>query len=458
MRPSRASGEQGGRTNQASQAKYRELVENANAIILRASADGSVSYFNEVAEQVFGYSANEILGQHLVGTIVPQVESGSQRDLSEMIAAILARPDEYAVNENENITKDGRRIWVRWANRVILDQAGKPLGILCIGHDITRQHKLELELAEYRDNLEEQVQARTAELVSARKEAEQLARVKSAFLANMSHELRTPMNAIMGMTGLAEMHTEDPRLLDYLASIDKASNHLLALITDILDLSRIEANRLELQQTEFTIADVFSSVRILAAPLAKEKGLRLDFDTIADLADLPLIGDPMRLGQILLNLISNAIKFTVEGGVHVRARLAEDSTSDILLRVEVEDTGIGVSAADQRRIFSAFEQADNSSTRSHGGSGLGLAISQQLAQMMGGDIEISSKPGEGSTFSLAVRLTKATTGIADIHQLDARSPFGRVSVPEDVAAAVTWLVSDANPYANGQKININGGG
>jgi PAS domain S-box-containing protein len=239
---------------QSSQAKYRELVENANAIILRASADGTVSYFNEVAEQVFGYTANEILGQHLVGTIVPQIESGSQRDLSEMIAAILAHPDKYAVNENENITKDGRRIWVRWANRVILDEAGKPLGILCIGHDITRQHKLELELAEYRENLEEQVQARTAELLSARREAEQLARVKSAFLANMSHEIRTPMNGIVGMASLLRRSGVTPAQAARLDTIDTSAQHLLSIINNILDLSKIEAGKFTLDEAPVVVS------------------------------------------------------------------------------------------------------------------------------------------------------------------------------------------------------------
>jgi PAS domain S-box-containing protein len=390
----------------ASERRFRKLFENVPNIAVQGyDAERRVYFWNAASERMFGHAAAEAIGTRMEELIVP---AGRRSQVVAEIDAAMESGKPAPSGETTLVRHDGTEIPVFLSHVVLTDRGGhREMYDLVV--ELTTLKRTEEELRSYQTLLERKVEERTMALSIAKEAAEAASRAKSAFLANMSHELRTPMNAIMGMTGLAEMHTEDPRLLDYLASIDKASNHLLALITDILDLSRIEANRLELQQTEFTIADVLSSLRILADPLAKEKGLRLDFDSVANLADLPLIGDPRRLRQILLNLIGNAIKFTVEGGVHVKARMTDDSTSGILLRVEVEDTGIGVSAADQRRIFSAFEQADNSSTRRHGGSGLGLAISRQLAQMMGGDIQISSKPGEGSTFSLTVSLTKATT-------------------------------------------------
>ncbi len=422
---------------QLSQAKYRELVENANAIILRASADGSVSYFNEVAEQVFGFSEAEILGKHLVGTIVPDVESGSQRDLSEMIAAILAKPEEFAVNENENITKDGRRIWVRWANRVILDAAGTPSGILCIGHDITCQHKLELELAEHRDQLEAQVLARTAELVAARQEAEQLAQVKSAFLANMSHEIRTPMNGILGMVHFLRRDGVSDKQAHRLDTIDRSAQHLLGIINNILDLSKIEAGKLTLDQAPVDLHAVTENVASILAEGARDAGITLDIEPIPTLP--PLTGDQTRIQQCLLNYAANALKFTEQGTVSLRIRVEQDDADAMLLRFEVRDSGIGIEAEALARLFGAFEQADNSTTRGYGGTGLGLAITKRLAELMGGKVGAESTPGAGSLFWFTVRMAKAATREAApakpqadlLGQLRARFGGSRVLVVDD---------------------------
>jgi len=245
---------------------------------------------------------------------------------------------------------------------------------------------------------------RTTELAFAKDAAEAASRAKSMFLANMSHELRTPMNAIMGMTGLAMRKTQDPGLLDKLGKIDTASQHLLAVINDILDISRIEAERMPLEQLHFKLETVLDDMVSLNSHKIAERHLNFHIEQDPALDQLTLCGDPLRLGQILINLVGNAVKFTEQGGVTVALRLVEKSATEVLLRCDVTDTGIGISAEDQARLFRAFEQADGSMTRKYGGTGLGLAISKRLAQLMGGDVGVTSQPGAGSNFWFTVRL------------------------------------------------------
>ncbi len=291
-----------------------------------------------------------------------------------------------------------------------------------------------------------------AELIQARDDAQAASRAKSTFLANMSHELRTPMNAIMGMTTLALRHAEDPRLRDQLGKIDHASRHLLHIINDILDISRIEAERLTLEAAPFRLGQVFDDLFALMGDKAAEQGIRLITDLPAELAAQDLLGDATRLGQILLNLAGNAIKFTHQGSVTLRARVVEEQPGSLLLRCEVRDTGIGISADDQKRLFSAFEQAGASLTRKYGGTGLGLAISKRLAAMMGGEIGVESSPGAGSLFWFTARLVKGTAppragapdaGATAATHVRARHGGARVLLAEDepVSQEVSrWLL------------------
>lgn len=245
-------------------------------------------------------------------------------------------------------------------------------------------------------------------LMAAKLAAESASRAKSAFLANMSHELRTPMNAIMGLTHLAQRNAVDPKLRDQLGKIATASKHLLGVINDVLDISKIEANRLELHLSTFTLGDVVRSARNLVDKSAADKGLRLRIDVSAEDAQTVLRGDTVRLRQVLLNLISNAIKFTDVGLIQVRLQLEPDGARSVLLRAEVQDSGIGIAPADQSRIFDAFEQSDVTLTQRLGGTGLGLAICKLLVQAMGGQIGVESTPGQGSTFRFSVRFDRAT--------------------------------------------------
>jgi signal transduction histidine kinase/ActR/RegA family two-component response regulator len=267
------------------------------------------------------------------------------------------------------------------------------------------------ELRQHREHLEDLVQARTAELSLAKEQAEAASRAKSTFLANTSHELRTPINAIIGMNTLALRRATDAKQIDQLHKANGAAQRLLAVINDILDLSKIEADHLTLATAEFNLNDVFADLSDLISHDVAEKALGLVIDICPELAHQSLQGDAGRLGQILLNLVGNATKFTVRGSITVRARQIEEDAAVVVVRFEVQDTGIGIAAADQSRLFIAFEQGDNSMTRQHGGTGLGLAISRRLAQLMGGTLEVDSALGAGSTFWFTLRLAKTQRAV-----------------------------------------------
>jgi len=262
------------------------------------------------------------------------------------------------------------------------------------------------DLNRHRQHLEELVMERTAELVEAKVAAEAASRAKSAFLANMSHELRTPMSGVMGMLELARRRMGDPQGLDHLDKAKTAAANLLRVLNDILDLSKIEAERMVLEDAPLQISGIVANLVSVLGHKAEEKGLRLEIDVPGDLARLPLEGDPLRLGQILLNLAGNAIKFTEHGRVRLSARIVEEAPETVRVRFEISDTGLGIDPEAQRRIFAAFEQADNSMTRKYGGTGLGLAICKRLVELMGGEIGVESAPGQGSTFWFSVPLRR----------------------------------------------------
>ena len=254
--------------------------------------------------------------------------------------------------------------------------------------------------------LEAMVEERTYQLAQAKEAAESASLSKSAFLANMSHEIRTPLNAITGMVNLIKRAGIEAEHSERLSKVEKAGQHLLAIINDILDLSKIEAGKFTLEETEVHIDGLLSNVLSMLSERAQAKQVKLLLDN--QLLPQPLTGDPTRLQQALLNFASNAVKFTESGSITLRVRLAQDSNEDALLRFEVEDTGIGISEEAAAKLFSNFEQADNSMTRKYGGTGLGLAITKKLSQLMAGDAGVISHPGQGSTFWFTARLKKGT--------------------------------------------------
>ncbi len=306
--------------------------------------------------------------------------------------------------EEPRTTPDGRRIWLRTSKVPLRNPRGDVVGVLGVYTDVTEDKRAREELNLYRRRLEEMVEQRTGELVAAKEAAEAASVAKSAFLANMSHEIRTPLNAITGMAYLIRRSGLSDAQAEQLNKIDAASRHLLAIVNAVLELSKIESEKLEMERIALDVHAVVGNVTALLRDRIEAKALALR----TEIGPLPegLIGDPTRLQQALLNYASNAVRFTETGGIAISVELLEDSPSSARLRFQVRDTGIGIDAEAMSRIFSAFEQADNTTTRKYGGTGLGLAITKKLAGLMGGHVGATSVPCAGSTFWFTVRLDK----------------------------------------------------
>jgi PAS domain S-box-containing protein len=353
------------------EARYRDLLDHQGDVIVRHDADGRLSFVNDAFCKTFAMERDAALGQvfHLpvLGddpNEIPSPEHGEERRSRVVELSTTAGPR-----------------WFVWEDFTIAGPEGVVSEIQSVGRDITEQRAAELALAEARD------QAMTS------------SHAKSRFLASMSHEIRTPMNGILGMTGLLLDTQLSPEQRTYARAISTSATTLLSLIDEVLDFSKIEAGKIELRVAPFDIADAAQGVVELLAPRGRDKGLEIGWYAAPDLPKT-VVGDEMRVRQILMNLMGNAIKFTDHGGVALTLGLAPSTTQDddIVLRFVVRDTGQGVAPAALERIFAEFEQGEQGPARRHGGTGLGLAISKRLVDEMGGRIEVTSIPGAGATF------------------------------------------------------------
>jgi PAS domain S-box-containing protein len=382
-----------------SEAQLRTIIETEPECVKLVDKEGRLLQMNPAGlAMIEANSLDLVAGLPVLNLVAPE----DRQAFNELHQRVIN--GESAMLEFAIIGLKGRRRIVE--SHAVPIQVGGQVTHLAVTRDITARKKSELEVDAYRNHLESLVKARTAELHSAKDAAEAASRAKSTFLANMSHELRTPLNGIIGMIRLARARMADAKGLDQLDKAKFAADHLLSVINDILDISKIEADRLVLESTDFKLLPIFESLISLLGNKAQAKGLQLHNDIPPGLIEQSFVGDPLRLGQVLINLVANAVKFTERGSITVRVIERESNPCTALLRFEVSDTGIGLDAGEKARLFAPFEQSDSSMTRKYGGTGLGLAISQRLIALMGGKIDVDGTPGQGCTFWFEIRLPK----------------------------------------------------
>lgn len=375
--------EQEARAAAEAAAVIRGVVEASPLPILTLGTDGNVLSWNSAATRTFGWEEAEVRGKP-----APFVQDGPSESAEFRERAL--RGESITNLEVRRIDRSGSPMDLYMSTAPVRDARGEITGIMFVYADITARKRMEVALSEARD------------------QALESSRLKSEFLATMSHEIRTPMNGILGMIELLTDTELDEEQTEYATVVASSAQHLLTIINDILDFSKIEADKIVLDSADFEMSDVLEGTAELMGARAREKGLSLV--TYVD-PNIPehLQGDPGRLRQILLNLLGNAVKFTEHGEVIVGAKLESETESDVRVRFTVTDTGIGISEEGRRRLFQAFVQADGSFARKYGGTGLGLVISKRLVEMMGGQMDVESVPGEGSTFWFTVRFQPASS-------------------------------------------------
>ncbi|MEZ5828932.1 MAG: PAS domain-containing protein [Hyphomicrobiales bacterium] len=407
----------------------------------KVEGDYAPTFVSASIKPILGYEPEEYLEHadfwrdHVHPDDLPDVEAKQEQ---------LFETGDHAV-EYRFRRKDGSYCWLSDEQHLIRDEEGRPAKVVGSWSDIDARKKAELAF-----------EAAQVELEKATQAALEANEAKSVFLANMSHEIRTPMNAIIGLSHLALKTDLTPRQRDYVLKIKSSGQHLLGIINDILDFSKIEAGKLSIETIDFDLDKVLENVGNLISEKASAKGLELIFDVEPSVSD-NLRGDPLRLGQILINFCNNAVKFTDAGEITVQVQVLEDTDECQLLEFSVSDTGIGMTKEQIDRLFRAFEQADASTTRKYGGTGLGLAISKQLTELMGGSVKVDSVPGKGSVFCFTARLGKGTsTPRPRLLQSDLRGR--RVLVIDDnsharavLAGMLTNMTFTADEAASGEE-------
>ena len=398
---------------EASERRFRSLIEQIpNLAVQGYDRHRKIIFWNDASADLYGFSRDEALGQQLEETIIPEpMRQGVIQAVQNWIDHGTAIPS----GELELQRKDGRPVSVFSSHALQLNSQGEP-ELYCIDVDLSEQKRISRQLAE------------------ASRAADAANRAKSEFLANMSHEVRTPLNGIMGISQLLRTTELTAEQQNYLDMLDNSSRNLLSLINDILDISKIEAGSLPLTSQPFSPGKLLREVVDMYTKVAAEKGIELQQFVDAGLPAV-LTGDPLRLRQILVNLLGNAVKFTSHGGVSLRVGRAANSPDGIRLFFEVSDSGIGMTMETLQKIFNPFTQADASIARLHGGSGLGLAICRRLSELMGGIIHVESSLGHGSRFRVELPFIEGQTELLP-EQVD----HGAISAP--LGAVRLLLVED----------------
>lgn len=384
---------------------HQEAV-NQHAIVSSSDSKGNITYVNDKFCNISQYTKEELIGNNHRILKSEDLSDELYRTMWQTISS-----GKIWQGNLKNRAKDGSFFWVATTIVPFINEKGVPTGYIAIRTDITDRIHAEQELQEVNLHLEELVNSRTSELQKQKKLAEEANTAKSQFLANMSHEIRTPMNAILGMTYLALKTELTEKQKNLIEKAHFSAENLLVILNDILDISKIESGKLEMEDSIFNLTDIVAhSVNLIHDP-AEKKSIQVKVQVHKDIPKM-LVGDSLRLGQVLTNLVNNAVKFTeINGIITISAAIQEDEQDNVLLHLSVNDTGIGITKEQQSKLFESFSQVDSSTTRKYGGTGLGLMISKQITELMGGRIWVESIVGKGSTFHFTVRLKKlpATT-------------------------------------------------
>ncbi|MEG3637830.1 PAS domain S-box protein [Magnetococcus sp. PR-3] len=396
-----------------SRQQLQSILDNSPALIYAKDMQGRYFLVNKIWSLTLGLQSDDVLGKTDYDLFSKEAADGFVANDQQALTS-----GEVVQSEEQNPQDDGIHTYL--SNKfALIDGEGHPYGICGVSQDITS------------------IKQMTAQLQEAKEEADAANQAKSDFLANMSHEIRTPMNAIIGMSHLALQTQLTSRQRNYIHKVHRSADALLGIINDILDFSKIEAGKLDVEAIDFHLEDLFDNLANLVGLKAEEKGVELLFDVDPHLPTA-LVGDPLRLGQILTNLGNNAVKFTTTGEIVVFARLKEVQANGVLLHFGVQDSGIGMTPEQQAKLFKSFSQADSSTTRKYGGTGLGLVISKKLTEMMSGEIWVESEPGQGSTFHF--------TALLPVQQ----NPKPRLTVDREALSGLRVLVVDDN--ANSREI------
>jgi PAS domain S-box-containing protein len=379
---------------QISEEQFRAFFHTSAVGTVQLGSDERFIEVNDRFCQITGYSRQELLGMTPGDLIHPDDRQHEEEVLSAYLQGLTG---DYQA-EKRYVRKDGRIIWVQVTAALIRDCQGKAYRSAGIIQDITERKQAEEALRKSKDELELRVQERTAELVKAKEAAEEAVKVKAAFMANMSHELRTPMNSVIGFTSLLLDEKLTPEQRDYIESIRNSGQALMALINEVLDFSRMEKEKMDLELQTFDLRNIIEEALDMVAAQATETGLELNYAFGKNVPEA-IIGDPGKLRQVLGNLLSNAVKFTKTGEVEVN--VSSDPYQDEI-HFAIRDTGIGIPQGDMGKLFQPFSQLDMSISRGYEGTGLGLAISKKLVELMSGKIWVESEVGKGSTFHFII--------------------------------------------------------